>query len=237
MTLRVALTRPAADAARSAEALQARGFAPEFAPVTEIVATGAEPPGESFDALLATSANAFAFLGAAARQRLNGLTLYVAGERTAAVAREIGLPAAAAIGSDASSLAASLAACLPAASSLLYLAGRDRKSDLESSLRAAGHRVVATEVYAAEAHAWTPAEAEAFRVCGAVLHYSRRSAELAAVAAQGAGLGDHLRAILHVCISTDAAEPLRLRGAKRIVIATGAREIDLLNALSSAVYT
>ena len=235
MSLRVALTRPIAVARRSAEALRARGFEPVFAPATKVLATGAEPPDESFDVLLATSANAFAFLSATTRARLRRLRLYAVGERTAAAARAAGLGAAEAVGADASMLATSLAAELPPASRLLYLAARDRKNDLETTLRAAGHRVVAVEIYVAQARrAWSVAEAEAFAACGAALHYSRRSAELAAGLAERAGLGDRLRAILHVCISTDAAEPLRSFGARRIVIATGAEESSLLDALSLA---
>jgi uroporphyrinogen-III synthase len=235
VSLRVALTRPIADAERTAAVLRARGFEPFCAPAMEILATGAEPPDESFDALLATSANAFAFLSAEARARLRRFKLFVAGERTAAAASAAGFGAADAIGADASALAASLAAELPAASRLLYLTARDRKSELESTLRAAGHRLVAAEVYVAQARgAWSAAEAEAFSACGAALHYSRRSAELAGGLAGRAGLGDHLRAILHVCISTDAAEPLRSFGARRIVIATGAEESSLLDALSLA---
>jgi uroporphyrinogen-III synthase len=235
VSLRVALTRPIADAHRSADPLRARGFEPVFAPATEILATGAEPPDESFDILLATSANAFAFLSANARARLHGLRLYVVGEQTAAAARAAGLGAAEAVGADASTLATSLAAELPPASRLLYLAARDRKSDLESALRAAGHRVVAAEIYVAQARrAWSFAEAQAFAACDAALHYSRRSAQLTVGLAERAGLGDRLRAILHVCISTDAAEPLRALGAGRIIIATGAGETSLLDALSLA---
>jgi uroporphyrinogen-III synthase len=235
VSLRVALTRPIADAPRSAEALRARGFEPLCVPAMEILATGAEPPDENFDALLATSANAFAFLSAEARTRLRRLKLYVVGERTAAAAAAAGFSAADAIGVDASMLAATLAAELPAASRLLYLTARHRKGELESILGAAGHRLVAAEVYVAQARgAWSAAEGRAFAACGAALHYSRRSAELAIGLAERAGLADHLRAILHVCISTDAAEPLRSNGAKRIVVAAGAQESLLLDALSAA---
>ncbi len=235
MSLRVALMRPIDDAKRSAEVLRARGFEPIFAPVMALRATGAQPPDENFDALLATSANAFAWLSAPARASLTGLTLYVAGERTAAAASAAGFGAPDEIAPDAVALAALVAARLPRASRLLYLAARDRKGDLEAALGAAGHRVVATEVYIAEARReWNAAEALAFSTCGAALHYSRRSAELAGILAERAGLGAHLRALLHACISQDAAEPLRSFGATRIVVASGARESLLIDALSSA---
>lgn len=238
MTLRVALMRPIEDAKRSAEVLRAGGFQPILAPVMALRATGAQPPHENFEAVLATSANAFAWLSPEARARLTKLKLYVAGERTAAAASAAGLGEADEIAPDAAALAASLAARLPRASRLLYLAARDRKSDLESALLAAGHRVVTTEVYLAEARpAWSAAEAQAFSTCGAALHYSRRSAELTGILAERAGLGAHLRAALHACISKDAAEPLRSLGARRIVVASGARESLLIDALSSAAET
>jgi uroporphyrinogen-III synthase len=235
VSLRVALTRPIADAGRSAEALRARGFEPVFAPVMQLGATGAELPPEKFDAVLATSANAFAFLSADARASLSPLKLYVTGERTAGAASAAGLGEPDAVGADALMLATLLVAQLPRASRLLYLAARDRKKDLELMLSAAGHRVVAAEVYVAKARvAWSAFEVQAFLTCDAMLHYSRRSAELAIGLAGRGGVADHFHAILHVCISTDAAEPLRSIGAKRIVVAAGAQESLLLDALSAA---
>jgi uroporphyrinogen-III synthase len=234
LTLRVALMRPLADAERSAALLRARGFETVVAPVLEIHATGAEPPDEAFDAALATSANAFCFLSPEARTRLQGMALHVVGERTAAAARAIGLSPAGGICADAAGLADSLVGRLPRPARLLYLAGRERKDDLERTLRAAGHEVVAVEVYVAAARAWNATEAAAVAACGAALHYSRRSAELTIALCQRAGLGDHLMATLHGCISADAAAPLRSIGARRIVVASGAHESLLIDALSSA---
>jgi uroporphyrinogen-III synthase len=232
---RVALMRPIAAAERSAALLRARGFEPVFAPVVELVATGAEPPDEKFDAIIATSANAFAFLTQKARADLGKLKLYVAGERTAAAAVAAGFDAPQEIAADARALAASLAA-QGRLSRFLYLAALDRKSDIESALCAAGRRVETVEVYAAEARAaWSASEAQAFGSCAAALHYSRRSAELTIALAERAGLAGHLRATLHGCISKDAAEPLRSIGAKRIVAATGAQEPLLIDALCSAI--
>ncbi len=159
----------------------------------------------------------------------------MAGERTAAAARAAGFGEADEIAPDASALAALLAARLPRAARLLYLAGRDRKSDLERALGAAGHRVVTTEVYLAEARPdWSAAEALDFATCEAALHYSRRSAELAGILAARAGLADRLRAMLNACLSEDAAAPLRALGAKRIFVAVGARESHLIDTLVAA---
>jgi uroporphyrinogen-III synthase len=234
LNVRVALTRPVADARRSAALLRARGFEPVLAPVMQIVATGAQPPDGDFDAVIATSGNAFVFLSQKARDSFAALRLYVAGEQTAAAAVAAGLRRADETAPDALSLATSLARRPP--SRLLYLAAPDRKSDVESVLCAAGHCLVTVEVYAAQARlAWGLAEAQAFASCAAALHYSRRSAELAIVLAGRAGLDEALHAILHSCISKDAAELLRSLGAKRIVVAAGAQESLLIDALSSAI--
>jgi uroporphyrinogen-III synthase len=237
LTLRVALTRPIAEAERSAVLLRARGFEPVIAPVMEVYGTSAEPPHASFDAVLATSANAFAFLAPDARTRLRALPLHVAGERTAEAGQAIGLGPVAKPCADASALAAALATRLQRPSRLLYLTGRDRKSGLEASLRGVGHEVVAIEVYVAEARAWSATEAAGVATCEAALHYSRRSAELSIALCAEAGLADHWRATLHGCISPDAAEPLRSIGAKRIVTASSAQESFLIDALLFGVKT
>ncbi|MGA2044278.1 MAG: uroporphyrinogen-III synthase [Roseiarcus sp.] len=235
---RVAVMRPLAEAERSAVLLRAHGFEPVLAPAAEVRPTGAEPPDAAFDALLATSANAFVFLSQPARARLSGLKIYVAGARTAAAARAAGLGEADGIGEDAASLARLIVAGLAGPSRLLYLAARDRKSELESALAAAGHMVVATEIYRAAAReAWSAAEAAGFASCGAALHYSRRSAELTAGLAERAGRGDRLREMLNACLSQDTAEPLRSIGARRIVIASGAQESLLMAALAAATPT
>jgi uroporphyrinogen-III synthase len=234
LTLRVAIMRPMAEAERSAALLRARGFEPVIAPAMEVYGTGAVPPESSFDAVLATSASAFAFLEPAARARFRGLPLHVAGERTAEAAQAIGLGPAEELCADAGALAAALGARLQRPSRLLYLAGRHRKGGLEAALRGAGHEVVAIEVYVAEARAWSAAEVEGVATCGAALHYSRRSAELSIALCVAAGLADHWRATLHGCISQDAAEPLRCIGAKRIVTAPRAQESLLIDALGSA---
>jgi uroporphyrinogen-III synthase len=236
LSLRVALTRPIADAERSAALLRGRGFTPVPAPVIEIVATGAQPPDDRFDAVIATSANSFAFLSNKARAGLAKIKLHVAGERTAAAATEAGWSMVGEVAVDASSLARALAVRRP--SRFLYLAAPDRKSDIESVLGAAGHEVLTVEIYAAKARsAWSAHEARGFGSCAAALHYSHRSAELTVALAERAGLTDHLRATLHVCISDDAAEPLRSIGARRIVVSAGAQEPLLIDALSAATQT
>ena len=233
--MQVALTRSSEDAAATAKRLTALGFTPALAPALAILATGAEPPNGSFDALIATSAAAFTVLPPERYAKLASLPLYVVGDRTAEVAARIGLASPRAVAPGAATLAALVCDRLPQKSSVLYLAGRDRTGDIEQTLAAAIHRVVLCEIYEAQAReAWSADEARAFSECEAALYYSRRSAEIVTSLARKACLGDKLGSILHICISENAAEPLRSADARNIVVAAQATEAGLFDALKQS---
>ena len=235
MKATVALTRAADDAARSAARLLALGYASVIAPATRVVATRAEIPRGDHDAAVATSARAFDALSETSREAILALPLFVVGAQTARAAAALGL-AVEASAPDAAALEAVLRARLARGASLLYLAGRDRKRDLELALAAGGHRVTAIELYAAEARpAWTPEEARALSGCDAALHYSSRSVELALRLADRAGIGETFRALHHVCISEDGASRLRASGAARVRSARRPDEDALLAALARAL--
>ena len=89
--------------------------------------------------------------------------------------------------SDAAGLAATIGGALPPGAAALDLAGRDRKPALEAAL-AGVNALEVVEVYAAEARKASLGEIRALEGCGLALHYSRRSAKLAAALAEGAGL-------------------------------------------------
>jgi uroporphyrinogen-III synthase len=224
------------DAARSAARLSARGFVAALAPAIEIRATGALPPPGPFDAAVATSAKAIALIAPAARAAIANLPLFVVGEQTAQAAAKAGAPIAAAPAPDIAALIATLLPRLAPRSRLLYLAGRERKSALETALGEAGHLTTPMEVYAAEARAaWSADEARAVVRSAAALHYSRRSAALAVELAERAGVAEPFRALLHVCLSPDAAAPLRAWGAGRVVCASEPTEDRLIDALERAL--
>jgi uroporphyrinogen-III synthase len=233
--MRVALTRSSEEAAATAARLAALGFTPLFAPALTIRATGAMPPEGAFQALIATSAAAFTVLKPDRYTKLASLPLYVVGERTAEVAQRIGLPAPRAVAPGAAILAALICDRLPQHSRVLYLAGRDRTGGIEETLTAAGHRAIICEIYQALARdAWTAEEARAFADADAALYYSHRSAEITVALAKKANLTARLDAILHLCISESAAEPLRGAHAKKIVVAAQATEAGLFEALKES---
>jgi uroporphyrinogen-III synthase len=228
----VVLTRSSEDAAATAKRLVALGFTPLSAPAVAIRPTGSLPPDGAFNALIATSAAAFTVLSPDRYAKLASLPLYVVGERTAEIAARIGLSAPRAIAPGAATLAALICDKLPQRARALYLAGRDRTGDIEQALAAAGHRVAVCEIY--EAHAresWSEEERKAFGDGDAALYYSRRSAEIAVSLAKKADLIEKFLTILHICISENAAEPLREAQAERIVVAAQATEGGLFEAL------
>ncbi len=55
------------------------------------------------------------------------------------------------------------------------------------------------------------------------------------IGASAPGLADRFRALLHVCLSPDAGEPLRACGAPRVVCASEPREDRLIDALERAL--
>jgi uroporphyrinogen-III synthase len=213
---RVLVLRAREDAERTASRLRAMGFTPLLSPVLEIVGTGAAIPRGPFDAVLATSAKGLEFC--ARPGELQSLPLHAVGARTGEIAREIGWRLDLLAG-DASALAPLIHARYGTPARFLYLAGRDRQSDLETGLRAAGHDVTIVETYearAATALAPVALDALAKGEIAAALHYSRRSAEIFVKLARDAGLTEALAEIDHLALSREAASPLpRARIAER----------------------
>jgi uroporphyrinogen-III synthase len=236
--MQVLLTRAADEAMRSAAKLEARGHRAVLSPVLEMVPTGASWPSGVIDAVLATSAQAFELFSDAPdwplpeSRRL--LPLYLVGERTREAARERGFEGPTAIAPDAKELASEVVSSLAPPARLVYLAGRDRKPDLERTLAAAGHHVEVVEIYAAQAAEGLDAAAisalEAGEI-GAVLHYSRRSAEIFLDLARRAGLDVHDHT--HVAISQDAALPLWDARCNEVHVADQPNEQAIINAVSA----
>ena len=206
--MRVIVTRARGDAARTAAALRARGHDALISPVLEIVGAGAAiDPGEA-RAVIATSAHAFAFLPGDDLARLAHLPLFVVGARTAQAAAKAGFAPPRVIAAHAAELAPLIVAVLPSAAPLLYLAGHDRKPDLEGALSGLGFGVDVSVTYEARAlDSLSPEVAKALAGgdADAVLHFSRRSARLFEACVARAGLLAQAARLRHVCISRDAA--------------------------------
>jgi uroporphyrinogen-III synthase len=224
---RIALFRERQDANASAARLRKLDFFVACLPAIEIRTVTVRPRRSHYDAVIATSGKAFHADGPPDTSS----PLYVVGARTARAARARGWRLAASPARDAAELVRTLAGALKPDAHLLYLAGRDRKAVIEAAL-CGGYDVEIAEAYAAEAReAWRSAELRSLASCVAALHYSRRSAELAAALAKAAGMGACFLKLNHVCMSHDVAEALQAIGASRVAIAKTPDEAGLFRRL------
>ncbi|KAB1081382.1 uroporphyrinogen-III synthase [Methylobacterium soli] len=233
--MRIWVARPEPGAGRTGERLRALGHQPLVAPVLMVRPTGAALPAEAPDAILLTSANAVAALRGAAG-RLRGRPVFAVGARTAALAQAAGLGPVTDAGGDAADLVRVVRARLAPGRRLLHVAGAERKAEPAASLRAAGYDLAIVVAYAAEPVAALPGPvADALRAGGldAALHYSRRSAAVAAERADAAGLGGAFGALKHYCLSADVAVALEAAGIAAHFVPARPREEDLLAGLAT----
>jgi uroporphyrinogen-III synthase len=209
--MRVLVTRPARAAKRTAEKLAALGHEAVVDPLLTIEPVPFEPAWGAFRAAAITSANA---IEAAGREKLApyvSLPLFAVGAESAAAAREAGFRETIACGGDARSLARTLRAQLPAGARVLYLAGAERAQNLAALAAPAEIEIETKVVYRAVPAARFRTETLVHLSEGridAVLHYSRRSAEifLRLVPPETAA------ALVHLCLSDAAAAPLAQAG-------------------------
>lgn len=235
--MRILLTRATDEALRTAEKLAALGHEALFSPVIEMQPREASWPSGVLDGVITTSAQAFEqaqfspeFPLPEARRLL---PLFLVGNRTAEAAQRHGFTGALTLAADAKDLAEAIVAKLPAGARLAYLAGHDRKPNLEERCKEAGIEIIAVETYearAAERLNETAAAALADHAIDAVLHYSRRSTEIFLNLAAEAGVDP--AATRHIAISADAAAPLEAAGIADVEIAAEPKEQALLALLS-----
>lgn len=220
--MRILLTRAEDAASRTAERLQAAGHEVIASPLLSIVPLPFQWPQGPFDALLATSGNAF--IGMNEPGPFKALPVYTVGARTAEIARGVGFGDAVAKGQDAEALTDFLLGDLPVSARLLYLAGADRRPQVETRLRQAGRHLVTVETYRAEPAGPLTAEAIAALKGGqplTILHFSPRTARLFLEQVRDeAPASLQNRLIRHIALSEAVAKPLREAGCQIAVAAT-----------------
>lgn len=231
--MQVLVTRPMEQAAETAAILAVLGYEAVISPVIDIAATGASWPKRTVDFLVATSARAFEVLQTepefptAETRRL--LPLYLVGQKTLTAARTAGFTGPAIVAADVKDLVPKLIAQLRSYTRALYLAGRERKPDLEKTCADAGFALDVLETYAAAAASHFSDEALAALddgAIGAVLHYSRRSAAVCLELLEAEGFDP--AALHHIAISEDAAAPLREIDVPSLAVAAEPNEDSLL---------
>jgi uroporphyrinogen-III synthase len=236
--VRLLLTRPEPDAQRTAAALRARGHDVIVAPLLRIAPVADAPIGTGpWAAILITSANAAHAVAAHARAtELRALPVFAVGRRSADAMAAAGFAEVTSADGNVSDLAQLVAARLPPAARLLYLAGEDRSGDLAGDLGARGFAVETAVIYRAiAAPSLPPAAAQALAggVDG-VLHFSRRSAEVFVDAARAAGVVAGALQSVHFCLSAPIAEVLAQAGAADIRVAERPNEAVLLALIDAA---
>jgi uroporphyrinogen-III synthase len=230
--MRLLVTRPEPDNARTAAALQALGHEVVLAPLLHIeTIADADLGSPPLAAILITSANAArAIANHPRRNELWNLPVLAVGRASAEAARAAGFPDVTSANGDANDLVRLAAARLAGAQQpILYLAGENRSRDLPGELANHGLNVRTIVLYRAAKAVQFPsavrAALEQGRIDG-VLHFSERSVESYVDCARD--LTQLALAPVHYCLSERAAGPLRGAGAARIRIAAKPDEASLL---------
>jgi uroporphyrinogen-III synthase len=237
--MRILVTRPEPDGARTAQKLRARGYDVIQAPVLRIALLDqAELGAGPWDAVAVTSANAVHALDHHARRlQVIRLPVLTVGGRTAEAARSLGFTDIASANGNEHALAHLIGMRLARGNKILYLAGEDRAGDLATAVMPFGVKVETVVVYRA-----VPAErlAEEAMVAlhagevNGVLHFSRRSAVIYLDCARAAGVLDSALSPFQYCISKAVAEPLMAAGATQIAVAKSPEENALLDLVAPA---
>jgi uroporphyrinogen-III synthase len=236
--VRLLLTRPEADAQRTAKALRTLGHEAIIAPLLRIAVTANAKIGSGpWAAILITSANAaHAIATHTAVTQFQALPVFTVGQRSAQAMAAAGFADVSSADGGVAELAHLAAARVNPGASLLYLTGEDRSGDLASDLGARGFDVQTAVIYRAVAAASLPrvaAEALASGIDG-VLHFSRRSAEAYVAAARGTNMLAAALKPVQYCISVQVAEPLSRAGAADTRAAAESSETALIAMIDTA---
>jgi len=231
--MRLLVTRPDPQGEQTVAALHERGHEVTSAPLLKIETQSADFGDARWTAIAVTSANAIRAIASHSRlAEISALPVFAVGNRTAQAAQEIGFTNVISAEGDADALAALVAETLPPESTLLYLAGEDRASDLAAALASANISVRTVVVYRAVP---APALPDAVReklaagTIDGVLHFSKRSAQTFIAAARAGEGWDNSLKCHHFCLSMQVAEPLVEAGARHIHVAATPDEAAVLD--------
>jgi uroporphyrinogen-III synthase len=234
--MRILVTRPERDAARTAEKLVTLGHQVTIDPVLTIEPVAFELPAEPFDAIAVTSASALRMIERDSRLwSFRALPLFAVGAHTGAAARATGFERVEVAYGDGDALVRLIASKLLPGARVLHVAAEERAFNLAARLEPAKIFVQSLVVYRArparELSAATLRALEEGKL-DAVLHYSPRSAANFVALAERAGHAAGLRRLQHYCLSVAVAAPLEAAGATTQVAASP-DEAALLELLAS----
>ena len=234
--MRLLITRPVSEGARTAAALQSQGHETLLAPLLRIEWLATDFGPGPWDAVIMTSASAARAVSEHPRRdELLRLKLFTVGSHTARAARACGFRDVVSADGDVSDLLDLLTRSPPRAGRLLYLAGADRTVDLCAALAPMGMQVETVVIYRAVAETRLPSEVEAAfaaQEIDGVLHFSPRTAAAFIIAA--AAIAPAVIALPHFCLSAAVAKPLQAAGARDLRIAARPDEAALLELIGVA---
>jgi uroporphyrinogen-III synthase len=235
---RVLVTRPEPGAARTAQILEAMGFAPTVLPLTQTVAVPVDGGlvSNSAAAVAVTSANAIRHAPAGLVAALAGLPCHAVGKRTAQAAGAAGFLSVHEGPGNAEQLADALVDDL-AGTTIIYLCGRVRLPMFEQRLKAGGIDARAVETYDTIALDYSDMEIVE-RLSGqpvdAMLLYSVKAAVMAQILTRQPALRDLFGKTCFFALSERIAAALEAVSREKIRVAPEPNEKALLALLRNA---
>lgn len=208
----VLVTRPRADAERTAAGLSALGLEAIIAPMLEERFTGAElPDPDGFTAIALTSANGVRALAAHPQgEAFSALRVYAVGEHTASEAHSAGFETVSAAEGTLADLSRAIIADRPTGK-ILYPAAHHQSGDLAGLLAGAGIGVDMRVLYEMHAATTLPAPLAERLAAGAIdgaVFYSRRTAGIFATLVASSDYEALRRHTYCLCLSENVAQPL-----------------------------
>jgi uroporphyrinogen-III synthase len=229
--MRILLTRPIDDSARTVAALKALGHEALVAPLFEIRSLPHQLPQKP-DMLLATSANALRTCEPGEFVAWLDLPFFAVGDATANAAKAFGFSKVISAGANSIALAALIRSQARRGSHLLQLAGKPRR-DVAIQALEGDYKLSTVETYETVACSHLPdtiAVALRRKNINAVMHFSPRAATTFMDLVEVAGLVEIATDLRHICISSTARDS-RFGNA---IIATHPTLGAMLEALSRA---
>ena len=235
--MRMLVTRPEPDAQATQERLAALEIEADIAPLMTRQTLAAHlPPPEGFAALALSSTNALRALSdMVSLDPLRDKPVFAVGDRTAHEARQLGFTDVTAADGTLDTLATAIALARPDGP-VFYPAGRHLSGDLAHALAPHGLMVVTVPVYEMVAQSDLDqdiASGLASGRFGAVLCYSRRTAEIFCDLASDLIAPADRRNLPFLCLSENVAAPLLAHHFSRVLLADHPSE-DAMLALALA---
>ncbi|PRD53241.1 uroporphyrinogen-III synthase [Phyllobacterium myrsinacearum] len=231
----VLVTRPLPAATRTADRLRAQGYVPLLLPLTEIVPLNPASPEGTFNALVATSANALAHASDALLAPYLQLPCFTVGEATADAARARGFETVTTGDGDGESLAQTIVEELCSGASILYLTGRVRSPGFERAVAKAGFPCASLAVYDTISVSYTTEfliKTLGSRNIDYCLLYSQMSSDVLSTLIKAARLAELFDKTLFLCLSRRIADGLKGLNAPSIGIARRPDEDALFDLLA-----